>query len=179
MKRIVLFFLILCASVLQAAARDEGCVICSKGRDRPVQSQHGGPDPEKVCFYVAMPDPCDSVTVEAHDGGKVSVIEDLGLGAAVLFAEKSPFRRGKDGKFVVQCTGREKAMVCVPKDAIRKPNLTLLLKPGNQGTCHVIQRAQLDELLKGGSWGPDRPLRLGWKARGAGEAPTGFATLKK
>ena len=181
MKRSMMVVLSMLLSVAGALAQApcNGCDVAGKGRERPVQSQTGGPDRSLICVYVSMPNPCDSVAVEAVDvHEKATLIEDYGLGAAVNMAQRSPFAVGKDGKQMVKCTGREQAMVCVHRDRIASGTSYIRLVPGDKGTCNAIRGPQLAELMSRGSWGPDRALRIGWSAVGSKQAPAGFQTLR-
>lgn len=150
----------------------ESCNDAEHGAHNPVQRQSGGPDKALVCFYVSMPDPCDSVVVASIDAsGAATTVEDFHRGAAVNFAQKDPFELDEHGKQIVQCSGKEKAMVCVHRSRITTATTALRLIPGDRGTCHTLKRDRLDDLLKHGSWGPKKALRLGWSAVGATTAP--------
>lgn len=180
MRAAILVLSLLFAVVSARAETCDGCNAADEGRHRPVQSQHGGPVSSDICVYIAMPDPCDSVAVSRIDGsGNATVIRDYGLGAAVNNAQSRPFKLDAHGKQIVRCTGAEKAMVCVPRDELGKSTTLIRLIPGNKGTCYELRRPALDELLKSGSWGPDREVHLGWELKGKPTAPAGFKTLRQ
>ncbi len=179
MRRMLLVLSLLTAAVSAHAETCDGCTAAGEARHRPVQSQHGGPVSSDVCVYVAMPDPCDSVAVERDDASGKTVIRDYGLGAAVNNAQSRPFKLDAHGKQIVTCTGGEKAMVCMPREALGKSTTLIRLIPGNKGSCYVLPRPDLDELLKSGSWGPDREVHLGWEHAGKKTAPVGFKTLRQ
>lgn len=179
--RVALVALLLLSAVVSVRAEPcDGCNAADEGRHRPVQAQRGGPVSADLCVYIAMPDPCDSVAVTRVDTSEeATVIRDYGLGAAVNNAQSRPFKLDGKGKQVVKCAGGEKAMVCMPREALGKSTTMIRLIPGNKGSCYELRRPALDELLKGGSWGPDREVHLGWELAGKPTAPIGFRTLRK
>lgn len=177
MKRsVVLFFLSLVvalpAQAGSACNTRTGCDEAAAAAKRSVRQQSGGPDSSLRCVYLTTPDPCDSVVVASIDtSGAVTTIEELARGAAVNFAQKSPFKFDAQGNQIVQCAGSEKAMVCIHPDRVTDATDKLRLIPGNGGTCHQLTREMIDDLLANGSWGPERALRIGWSSVGAQTAP--------
>lgn len=167
-------------SVAHAEGACKGCADASNGRNQSVTRQYGGPVSDELCAYVAMPDPCDTAVVEAVDtDGNVTRIRDyVHKGAMVNTAAAGQFSLDKHGHQIVECTGREKAMVCFPSSSVKPDTSYIRVIPGDKGSCYKFDREALDDLREHGSWGPDREIHLGWAHTGESVAPVGFETLR-
>lgn len=141
-----------------AAEPCHGCDIAADARHRVV-GKSGVPESNVACFYISMPDQCNSIEVEADGRGfEHKHVRSYPIGSAVAMVSQSQFTRANG---VPICRGGEKAMVCVPI-SLRTTVTTLRLIPGNKGTCNEIRGDDLADLWRIRTIPATDPTRLGW-----------------
>jgi hypothetical protein len=146
----------------QAIEACDGCEIAESAQRRTV-GKAGTPEKNVACFYLSMPDQCDSVAVEADGKGfGHKHIRSYPVGAAVAMVSQAQFARVNG---IPTCKGGEKAMICVPA-SLRTTVTTLRLIPGNKGTCNEIKGEDLARLWRVRTIPPGDPARLGWPSQG-------------
>lgn len=170
MQRMLALMVVLVLLSAGAAYADscQGCDEAKEARGRFMGTPTNVPEKGQVCFYLKMPDPCDSVAREIHTENRVEALASYRVGAVVVNAE-GHVSRDTSGKPV--CRGDEKAMVCFPRAKLTEQVTEIRVIPGNQGTCHRLVSAEIKDLLARGGFPPKEARRLGWAAVGSNSAP--------